>query len=191
MSGRSGPGAGGCGSRLGGTLEGRFCEPAPDERSRLLVDATAWARWRTLATPYLVLVLLRAVARTASDTRVSRTAVCADDREDCLRVRAHPGTTCTTPGPADGGGACAASTGAAETTSADATAGVPAELVSGEDVGLFVAYVVGAAGPVASAEIPSAVACSMLASTSAPPEELTAAGCGTAAASSEKTAASI
>jgi hypothetical protein len=76
-------------------------------------------------------------------------------------------------------------------TNADATAGgVPAELESGEGAGLLVAYVVGAA-PAASAEIPSAVACSMLASSPAPPEGLTAAGCGTAAASSEKTAASI
>jgi hypothetical protein len=139
-----------------------------------------------------VLVLLRAVARTASDTRVLMTVVRVDDREDRVRVRAHPGTTCTTPGPADGGGACAASAGAAGMTNADATArGVPVELVSGKDAGLLVAYVVGAAAPVASAEIPSAVACSMLVPASALPEELTAAGCGTAAASSEKTAASI
>jgi hypothetical protein len=138
-----------------------------------------------------VLVLLRAVARTASDTRVSRTAPRADDRDDRLRVFAHPGTTCTTPGPADAGGAWAASAGAAAMTNADATAeGVPAELESGEDAGLLVAYVVGAA-PAASDEIPSAVVCSMLASSSAPPEGLAAAGCGTAAASSEKTAASI
>jgi hypothetical protein len=109
-----------------------------------------------------------------------------------LRACAHPGTTCTTPGPADGGGAWAASAGAAAMTNADATAGgVPVELESGEDAGLLVAYVVGAAAPAASVEIPSAVACSMLASSPAPPEGLTAAGCGTAAASSEKTAASI
>ncbi|HEY2938253.1 MAG TPA: hypothetical protein VGJ27_00425 [Gaiellaceae bacterium] len=69
--------------------------------------------------------------------------------------------------------------------------GVPAELASGEDAELLVAYVVGAVTPGASAEIPSAVACSMLASSGASPEELTAVGCGTAAASSEKTAASI
>jgi hypothetical protein len=101
---------------------------------------------------------------------VSRTAVRADDRDDCLRVRAHPGTTCTTPGPADGGGAFAAPAGAAGMTHADATAeGVPTE-PSAEDEGLLVAYVVGAAARVASAEIPSAVACSMLASSSAPPE---------------------
>ncbi|HEY2938254.1 MAG TPA: hypothetical protein VGJ27_00430 [Gaiellaceae bacterium] len=49
MSGRSGPGAGGCGSRLGGALEGRSCEEAPDERLRAL--AVAWTRWRTLVTP--------------------------------------------------------------------------------------------------------------------------------------------
>jgi hypothetical protein len=40
-----------------------------------------------------VLVLLRAVARTASDTRVRTTAVRADEREDRLLVLAHPGTT--------------------------------------------------------------------------------------------------
>jgi hypothetical protein len=73
---------------------------------------------------------------------------------------------------------------------AEATAGgVPAELASYGDAELLVAYVVDAGG--AAAEIPSAVACSTFAAFAAPPEGLTAAGCGTAAASSEKTAASI
>jgi hypothetical protein len=116
------------------------------------------------------------------------TVIRADDRADRLRVRAHPGTTCVTPVPA-GGGAAAASAGAAGMTQAGATAG--GELVSVVDAGLLVAYAVGDAAPVAPAAIPSAVACSMFASASPPPEELTAAGCGTAAASSEKTALSI
>ena len=118
-----------------------------------------------------------------------RRAARADDRADRLLVVAHPGTTCATPGPADGAGACAVPAGAAGMTN---SAGVrPAELATGDDAGLLVAYVIGAAAPVAPAEIPSAVACSMLVPASALPEELTAAGCGTAAASSEKTAASI
>lgn len=94
------------------------------------------------------------------------------------------GTSCTTRDQAAGGGASVPSVGMTE---ADAD---PGETASG-GAALSVASVVGAAGPSAWAEIPSAVACAMSAVSCAPPSELAAAGCGTAAASSEKTAASI